>query len=390
MRKAAAKRKARSESDDDDEEERGRKREEAVRGKQVRELSDDEKDGKAGDEKKRKEKDSKKKRKHDSSSSDSESSDSDSDSSSEEERRKRRKKRSRSSKRDKKSRKSSRRSSKKSRKSRRSPSPSSSSSEDEKLKKKSKSKERSRSASKKRDASSDEEDEYVEKPSTAVVAAEAPATGDSEQQLARIEGSVDGGATDAHGEGGDEDDEDDWAERKVDAPVHVGPMPLPKMELGHGGYGGAMMPGEAEAYAKYVQENKRIPRRGEVGLSSDEIEKFETLGYVMSGSRHKRYAQRDENLFVISALQSAFQRARGLIIVNSFYFDNDRMNAVRIRKENQVYSAEEKRALALFNYEEKAKRENKILAEFRDMIAVKFGTINPSGSGGIKPPSGDE
>ncbi len=79
-----------------------------------------------------------------------------------------------------------------------------------------------------------------------------------------------------------------------------------------------------------------------------------------------------------------------MIVVNSFYSDNDRMNAVRIRKENQVYSAEEKRALALFNYEEKAKRENKILAEFRDMIAVKFGTINPSGSGGIKPPTGDE
>lgn len=56
---------------------------------------------------------------------------------------------------------------------------------------------------------------------------------------------------------------------------------------------------------------------------------------------------------------------------------------MRIRKENQVYSAEEKRALALFNYEEKAKRENKILAEFRDMIAQKFGTINP---GGVKPP----
>lgn len=29
------------------------------------------------------------------------------------------------------------------------------------------------------------------------------------------------------------------------------------------------------------------------------------------------------------------------------------MNEVRLRKENQVYSAEEKRALALFNYEEK-------------------------------------
>ena len=34
-----------------------------------------------------------------------------------------------------------------------------------------------------------------------------------------------------------------------------------------------------------------------------------------------------------------------------------RMNAVRMRKENQVYSAEEKRALAMFNYEEKQKRE---------------------------------
>lgn len=30
------------------------------------------------------------------------------------------------------------------------------------------------------------------------------------------------------------------------------------------------------------------------------------------------------------------------------------MNAIRIRKENQVYSAEEKRALALINHEEKA------------------------------------
>lgn len=47
-----------------------------------------------------------------------------------------------------------------------------------------------------------------------------------------------------------------------------------------------MLPGEAEAYAKFVQEDKRIPRRGEVGLTSEEIEKFEDLGYVMSGSRY--------------------------------------------------------------------------------------------------------
>jgi hypothetical protein len=44
------------------------------------------------------------------------------------------------------------------------------------------------------------------------------------------------------------------------------------------------------------------------------------------------------------------------------------MNAVRIRKENQVISAEEKRALLLFNQEEKAKRENKIISDFRELL----------------------
>lgn len=38
----------------------------------------------------------------------------------------------------------------------------------------------------------------------------------------------------------------------------------------------------------YVESNQRIPRRGEIGLSSDQIEKFEQSGYVMSGSRHRR------------------------------------------------------------------------------------------------------
>ena len=38
---------------------------------------------------------------------------------------------------------------------------------------------------------------------------------------------------------------------------------------------------------------------------------------------------------------------------------HSRMNAIRIRKENQVYSAEEKAALAMINYEEKAVREQK-------------------------------
>lgn len=116
----------------------------------------------------------------------------------------------------------------------------------------------------------------------------------------------------------------------------VGPMPLPKAE-GHVSYGGALRPGEGDAIAQYVQQGKRIPRRGEVGLSAEEIQKFETLGYVMSGSRHQR------------------------------------MNAIRIRKENQVYSAEDKRALAMFNYEEKAKREHKVMADLQRLVQRHIG-----------------
>jgi len=45
-----------------------------------------------------------------------------------------------------------------------------------------------------------------------------------------------------------------------------------------------------------------------------------------------------------------------------------RMNAVRLRKENQVYSAEEKRALALITFEERQQKENKIIGDFRCVI----------------------
>ncbi|XP_072980854.1 uncharacterized protein [Typha angustifolia] len=116
----------------------------------------------------------------------------------------------------------------------------------------------------------------------------------------------------------------------------VGPVPLPRAE-GHISYGGALRPGEGDAIAQYVQQGKRIPRRGEVGLSAEEIQKFESLGYVMSGSRHQR------------------------------------MNAIRIRKENQVYSAEDKRALAMFNYEEKSKREHKVMADLQRLVQRHIG-----------------
>lgn len=144
-----------------------------------------------------------------------------------------------------------------------------------------------------------------------------------------------------------------WVEKAVEesAEESLGPKPLPTFKptaaTESTDYGGALLPGEGAAIAQYVQQNKRIPRRGEVGLTADEIDRFEGLGFVMSGNRHKR------------------------------------MNAVRIRKENQVYSAEEKRALALLKFEEKAKRENKVIGEFREMLQSK---LHEHDDGQSKPP----
>lgn len=120
----------------------------------------------------------------------------------------------------------------------------------------------------------------------------------------------------------------------------VGPINKNSQSLNQKDFGKALLPGEGAAMASYVLEGKRIPRRGEIGLTSDEIESFENVGYVMSGSRHRR------------------------------------MEAVRIRKENQIYSADEKRALAMFSREERQKRENKILSQFKDMISAKTSAAN--------------
>jgi len=120
-----------------------------------------------------------------------------------------------------------------------------------------------------------------------------------------------------------------------------GPMPLQVSAVTGGGadgnasYGKALLPGEGQALAQYVQQNLRIPRRGEIGYSGDDIELWENSGYVMSGSRHTR------------------------------------MNAVRIRKENQVYSAEEQRALALLTMEENQQKEAQLMEDFRTMLKEK-------------------
>jgi len=129
-----------------------------------------------------------------------------------------------------------------------------------------------------------------------------------------------------------------------DSDHEVGPQPALVVEtrsnkrIDERQYGGALLRGEGSAMAAFLQEDPsvRIPRRGEIGLTSDEIANFESVGYVMSGSRHKR------------------------------------MNAVRIRKENQVISAEEKRGILKLQKEERERREVILREEFQELVSEKL------------------
>ncbi|AFZ79101.1 hypothetical protein BEWA_019460 [Theileria equi strain WA] len=100
-------------------------------------------------------------------------------------------------------------------------------------------------------------------------------------------------------------------------------------------YSNELLPGEGAAIAQYVQEGKRIPRRGEVGITSEQIEQFEKIGYVMSGSRHKA------------------------------------INAMRIKKESLVLTAEQERARIIENYEKTINQENELINNLKEMIRKK-------------------
>ncbi|KAF5357295.1 hypothetical protein D9758_005870 [Tetrapyrgos nigripes] len=126
----------------------------------------------------------------------------------------------------------------------------------------------------------------------------------------------------------DQDDSDD----------ELGPQPVVKINsskrIDERAYGGQLLRGEGSAMAAFLQDGteSRIPRRGEIGLTSDQIAEYENVGYVMSGSRHRR------------------------------------MNAVRMRKENQVISAEEKRGILKLQKEERARREAILREEFSELV----------------------
>lgn len=108
------------------------------------------------------------------------------------------------------------------------------------------------------------------------------------------------------------------------------------------GHGGRLLPGEGMAMGRFVADGKRIPRRGEIGLRSEEISAYEKVGYVMSGSRNRR------------------------------------MEAVRVRKEGQVYNVEERAALAQFDREERDKREETVLKDLKALVDRKMGKAQAS------------
>ncbi|KAF8893467.1 ras-induced vulval development antagonist-domain-containing protein, partial [Infundibulicybe gibba] len=87
-----------------------------------------------------------------------------------------------------------------------------------------------------------------------------------------------------------------------------------------------LLRGEGSAMAAFLQDGteSRIPRRGEIGLTSDEIAQYEDVGYVMSG--------------------------------------------MRMRKENQVISAEEKRGILKLQKEERERREAILREEFGELV----------------------
>uniref|UniRef100_A0AC35TJV6 Nkap_C domain-containing protein n=1 Tax=Rhabditophanes sp. KR3021 TaxID=114890 RepID=A0AC35TJV6_9BILA len=129
----------------------------------------------------------------------------------------------------------------------------------------------------------------------------------------------------------------------------IGPVIPPQIKAEHDlatetgrnyGYGDAMNKGEGAAMAAYIAQGKRIPRRGEIGLSSNEIIDYEKVGFVMSGSRNKR------------------------------------METVRIRKENQVMTAEEQRLLLKHTDQERKEKEAIIMDQFQKLIQSKNSANN--------------
>ncbi|EKM54202.1 uncharacterized protein PHACADRAFT_257880 [Phanerochaete carnosa HHB-10118-sp] len=181
-----------------------------------------------------------------------------------------------------------------------------------------------------RPPTTDDEDQWVEKPSASLPAG---ATAPSKAREAMVLLQAPAAAATSLSKGDSPEDDSD---------EEVGPQPLEapskSRKVDERQYGGALLRGEGSAMAAFLKDGTdvRIPRRGEIGLTSGEIATFENVGYVMSGSRHRR------------------------------------MNAVRMRKENQVISAEEKRGILQLQKEERERREAILREEFQELVKDKL------------------
>ena len=103
----------------------------------------------------------------------------------------------------------------------------------------------------------------------------------------------------------------------------------------NGEYGGQVDQGEAAAILPYIQSGKRVPRRGEIGLTAEEIAGYERAGYVMSGNR------------------------------------NVYMTTMRMKKEAAVIGLEEERRMRALAMEAKRRREAQLVESLRAMIPQK-------------------
>ncbi|PNT68281.1 hypothetical protein BRADI_3g38240v3 [Brachypodium distachyon] len=133
----------------------------------------------------------------------------------------------------------------------------------------------------------------------------------------------------------------EFREMIEEAPPGPMPMPQPRAEAQIVKYGGALRPGEGDAMAQFVQQGKRIPRRGEVGLTAEEIQRFEAAGYVMSGRAGTRGSP----------------------------------PCASARRTRCTAPRRSARALATFNYEQKAARERKVRDDLRRLVDRALGKL---------------
>ena len=125
----------------------------------------------------------------------------------------------------------------------------------------------------------------------------------------------------------------------------------------------------------------------QVGMTADQIAKYEDLGYVMSGSRHSRMNAiriRKENqvcpapwcltcstlgLCQPCAMQSGLLELMAVAAhINRSVHSSGAYTACL-----QVYTAEEKAALAMYNFEENKKKEEKIIGDMQQLVQNTLG-----------------